>query len=397
MGLIAALAAVPMFGAAGIAIDTYRQMHAQSRLQAALDAGALAGASTINTTNEGIDRIIRQFAESNGIGDLIDANTGLKVTFLPNGAIHVRAVGTIPTTLGNLLGISKLNISAESEVMAGRTGAEVALVVDTTGSMNTEGKMQALRTAASNFVKIIDNTNGNHDESMIRVSLVPYARYVNVGTSNRDAAWMDPVNESGGNVWHGCVGSREYPYNISDTSYGDGVPPIMNEACAQPIEPLTADAARLLDRIGGLTGQGLTYIPGGLVWGWRTLTSKAPFSEGASATEADEKNIRKYIVLMTDGDNTVQKFAGSPEHKRLGNGNSAPAADKLTLELCNRIKSDSVTIFSIAFKVTSNATRKMLSDCASSGHNYYDASDPAQLSAAFNAIGAQVAAVRLSR
>lgn len=39
----------------------------------------------------------------------------------------------------------------------------------------------------------------------------------------------------------------------------------------------------------------------------------------------------------------------------------------------------------------------MLSNCASSGDNYYDADDPAQLSAAFNAIGAKVAAVRLSR
>jgi CO/xanthine dehydrogenase FAD-binding subunit len=39
----------------------------------------------------------------------------------------------------------------------------------------------------------------------------------------------------------------------------------------------------------------------------------------------------------------------------------------------------------------------MLRNCATSADNYYDADDPAQLSAAFNAIGAKVAAVRLSR
>jgi hypothetical protein len=39
----------------------------------------------------------------------------------------------------------------------------------------------------------------------------------------------------------------------------------------------------------------------------------------------------------------------------------------------------------------------VLSNCASSSENYYDADDPAQLSAAFNAIGAKAAAVRLSR
>ncbi len=232
---------------------------------------------------------------------------------------------------------------------------------------------------------------------MIRVSLVPYAQYVNVGTGNKSASWMDPVNESTGNVWRGCVGSREYPNNIIDGSYGDGIPPIMNETCAQPIEPLTADTDRLLGRIGSLTGGGLTYIPGGLAWGWRTLSAIPPFSEGVSATEADQKNIRKYIVLMTDGDNTVQKFPGKPEHRRLGNGSNAPAADKLTLELCENIKSDGVTIFSIAFKVSGVNTRYMLARCASNPDNYYDADDPAQLSAAFNAIGANVAAVRLSK
>ncbi len=391
-----ALAAVPLFGAAGIALDTYRHMQAQARLQAALDAGALAGAATVNASEESIRQVIKEFALANGMDEVIDIDKGLKITFRSSGAIHVRADGAVNTTLGNVLGISKLNISAETEVMAGRSGAEVALVLDTTGSMNSGGKIQALRDAASDFVKIIDNTNANSAEGMIRVSLVPYARYVNVGTANKGASWMDPVNESGGNVWRGCVGSREYPNNTIDGSYSDGIPPIMNETCAQPVEPLTADSAKLLNRIGGLTGNGMTYIPGGLAWGWRTLSAVPPFSEGASATEADQKHIRKYVVLMTDGDNTVRKLPGSPEHTS-GGGNVTQAADKLTLELCDQIKAEQITIFSIAFKVSSTKTRNMLRNCATSADNYYDADDPAQLSAAFNAIGAKVAAVRLSR
>ncbi len=167
------------------------------------------------------------------------------------------------------------------------------------------------------------------------------------------------------------------------------------DCCAQPVEPLTTDTAKLLGRIGGLVAGGTTYIPGGLAWGWRTLSAIPPFSEGVSATEADQKNIRKYVVLMTDGDNTVHKLPGNPKHT--SKGNASQAADKLTLELCDRIKADQITIFSIAFKVTSGNTRRMLSSCASSGGNYYDADDPAQLSAAFNAIGAKVAAVRLSQ
>ena len=395
--LIVALSAVPLFGAAGIAIDTYRHMQAQAHLQAALDAGALAGASTINATNEGIEQVIREFASANGIDEVIDPEKDLVVTFRSSGAIHVRAEGAVNTTLGNVLGISSLRIWAETEVMAGRTGAEVALVVDTTGSMNSGGKIEALRNAARDFVNIISETNDNTGGDTINVSIVPYAQYVNVGTQYKGAAWMDPVNESGGNVWRGCVGSREYPNNITDNSYGDGVPPIMNINCAQPVEPLTSDKAKLIGRIAGLTGNGMTYIPAGLVWGWRSLSAIPPFDQGVGPTEADTKGIRKYVVLMTDGDNTVRKLPGSPHHTSSGPGNISQTADNLTLELCDRIKAEAITIFSIAFQVSSGSTRNMLRKCATNSQNYYDADDPAQLSAAFNAIGAKVAAVRLSR
>ncbi len=397
IGVAVAISAIPLLGAASLGLDTFRQLDAQARLQAALDAGALAGASTANANEQKIRKVIHDFASANGIGELINPATGLDIKFNTNGSIRVSAQGEIPTTLGSLLGIPSLSVQAATEVMAGRSGAEVSLVVDTTGSMNSDGKMQALRTAAAEFVSIISHANGNNAEGVIRVSLVPYAQYVNVGTGNKGAGWMDPVNESGGNVWSGCVGSREYPGNITDGGYGDGIPPIMNEYCAQPIEPLTADTDRLLNRIAGLTGSGLTYIPAGLVWGWRTLSAIPPFSEGVSGTEADEKGIRKYIVLMTDGDNTVRKLPGDHKHTRNGSGNVSQTADKLTLELCERIKGDGVTIFSIAFKVSGGNTRNMLARCASNPDNYYDADDPAQLSAAFHAIGTKVAAVRLSK
>jgi Flp pilus assembly protein TadG len=395
IGIVLAISAIPLLGAASFGVDTFRQHDAQARLQAALDAGALAGASTVNANEQTIRTVIQDFARANGIDELIDPATSLDIKFNTNGSIRVSAKGEIPTTLGSLLGVDSLSVHASTEVMAGRTGAEVALVLDTTGSMNSDGKIQALRTAASDFVKTIDNTNANTADGMIRISLVPYAQYVNVDTANKGASWMDPVNESAGNVWNGCVGSREYPNNIIDGSYGDGIPPIMNETCAQPIEPLTADTAKLLGHIAGLNGSGLTYIPGGLAWGWRTLSAMPPFSEGTSATEAEQNNIRKYIVLMTDGDNTVRKQPGNPEHVKVGN--ASQAADKLTLELCDRIKDQDITIFSIAFKVSNGNTRNMLSNCASSSENYYDADDPAQLSAAFNAIGAKVTAVRLSK
>ena len=44
IGLAFAISAIPLLGAASLGLDTFRQMDAQARLQAALDAGALAPA-----------------------------------------------------------------------------------------------------------------------------------------------------------------------------------------------------------------------------------------------------------------------------------------------------------------------------------------------------------------
>lgn len=396
--LITALCAIPLFGVAGIAIDTFRHQQAQAQLQAALDAGALAGAATVNASEQDIRQIIEQFADTNGINDIIGSKPVLTITFNDNGSIRVRAEGKIRTTLGNVLGVDRMNIAAETEVMAGKGGAEVALVVDTTGSMGQGGKMAALKDAAKTFIDIVEYTNKQGYERIF-VSIVPYAARVNVGKNNRQASWLGTVDSSGGKVWEGCVGFRDAPNDIRDSSYGDRIPPVYrrsqsNYICPEAIEPLTANPQKLRQKVNSLYPGGHTYIPGGLIWGWRTLSSMEPFSEGADPTEAEQKRIRKYIVVMTDGVNTMRKRYGDADLEVSGNPSVANAR---TLDVCENVKADGIDIFSIAFQVNDSTTQNMLRNCASDPSNYYDASDPAQLSAAFRSIGSKVASVRLSK
>lgn len=397
--MMAAFLAVPMFGVAGIALDAYRLGEAQARLQSAIDAGALAGASSTSARQEDIRDTVLKFATANGAGNIISDPAGIKIDIFKDGTITVRAEGRINTTLTSLLGYKTMDVVAETAVKSLSGGAEVALVVDTTGSMNAEGRIGALRAAARKFISIIESANSNKSEH-IKVSLVPYAAYVNVGTSNKNASWLGTVDESGGKVWRGCVGPREHPKDTQDNGYGVRVPPMMNIHCGNEIEPLTSDAARLNSRVDSLTATGLTYIPAGLMWGWRTLSETAPFTEGASKPKAKDDNIHKVVVLMTDGQNTLEKVPGTPVLKYTGvaHGNFDTAnADARMLEVCENVKDAGIEVYTIGFKLQEPDMKAKLEQCSSSPENYFDAGSDAQLSAAFQSIANKVSAIYLSK
>ena len=68
------------------------------------------------------------------------------------------------------------------------------------------------------------------------------------------------------------------------------------------ITPLTDTRSTVTTAIDALAANGNTVIPAGLLWGWRVLSSTAPFTEGAAYS--DEKWV-KAVVLLTDGENDV--------------------------------------------------------------------------------------------
>lgn len=404
IALITALAALPLFGAVGVAVDVFRKGEAQSRLQAALDAGALAGASSSTTNQAQIRKQIRQFVMSNGGDQLLNNANMIDITFASNGRIIVSAEGTIGTTVTGVFGMSEMKIMAASEVKASNGGAEVSLVLDTTDSMNSEGRIEALRTAASEFVKVIGEANGPSGDR-IKVSLVPYAHYVNVGTGQAGASWLDNTALGANQVWHGCVGPREYPANTRDSGYNNTIPRIIDDLtvsdsytdtpCAPEIVPLTADQSVLNSRLTALTATGTTYIPAGLMWGWRTLSDTAPYTEGEGPTMTAAKNIKKFIVLMTDGLNTMEKVSGTPYLQH--NNFITEASDNLTLEICSNVKDAGIEVYTIGFKLIEPEMKAKLEQCASTPENYYDAADDNQLSAAYRAIGQHISAVHLSK
>lgn len=459
IGITLAVAAIPLVASAGIAVDYINRNQAQAKVQAAVDAGALAGASMRNASEANIRKAIKDFAESNGVGEYLNNPSALKIEIASNGAITVEAEGRVPTTLSRVLGFEYLEVGARSQALRGESGAEVALVLDNTKSMEEGGKIASLRTAANGFVDRLMTLNDG-DPDRIKISIVPYAQYVNVGLGNRNASWIDVepdktvtwndchipgsertetktydqdgvsttgtyyvydyyasddprcVEQTYNYNWEGCVGSRDYPYNTSDSRSDIKYTGPRHTFCPNPITPLTEVKTTLTSAIDALNTNFYrdinTYIPSGLMWGWATLSAGSPYTEAVTDTIAERDGISKHLVLMTDGVNTIAKnelpnnstdatddeFKSS--HSRSG-GTAKTDADTITAELCENIKATGITVYTVAFQVSDAGTQSLLKSCATSPAYYFDADDAISLTSSFETIANKVAAVRLSK
>jgi Flp pilus assembly protein TadG len=152
--IIFALAAVPLIGFAGAAIDYSRAHSDKAAMQAAADATALMLAKTASSLTP--DQLVVQATKY--FKSIFTRNevTGVQVeaTYIPAGSqqIVVNASGKVPTSFMNVIGQPSLNITATSTVTWGNSRLRVALVLDNTGSMALSGKMTALKTATKNLL-----------------------------------------------------------------------------------------------------------------------------------------------------------------------------------------------------------------------------------------------------
>jgi Flp pilus assembly protein TadG len=193
-------------------------------------------------------------------------------------------------------------------------------------------------------------------------------------------------------TWEGYVGSRAYPLNVQDSSPKKKIPGLLSVTGSAEIQPLTHNRKLLVDKINSLVPDGETYMPEGVMWGTRVLTEQAPFSE-AKATGKGGLSVRRVLVLMTDGMNTL-----SPDGEFHIKNNDSTQADLYTAEACNEAKAQKLEVFTISFgNAVPNSAKVLLAACASSPANFYSAKSSADLKQAFEDIAAQMLNVRLSQ
>jgi len=383
-----ALSLVMLCGAVGLSVDGARVYGAKQKLQAAVDSAVLAAArrAMADGDTDDVNEAFARFLAASLVDPEIRVRSSAPDLSTPR-RVSAQLVADVSTIFMPVLGFESVEIRVGSSATFTFTRLEIALALDNTGSM-LGSKLDALKISAKRMVDDLLDKAPNPGDT--RFALVPFAQYVNVGTGNRTAPWMDvPVDPL--NAWNGCVGSRPSPLNTQDGSYGTRVPGILGVMCPSPIQPLTASRAELENAIDAMAAVGSTYIPSGLMWGWRVLSTQAPFAESAGDRVDGEGNkINKVLILMTDGENTASP--SFPGHA----GTDITLANQLTTQSCEAIKADRVRIFTIAFDVASDPIKDLLRACATNPGLFFDAADASQLDAAMQAIGSQLGGLRLT-
>lgn len=182
---------IPLIGVTGAAIDYSRASIVRTTMQAALDATVLAVSSEAATlTPAQLNE--KASAYFNASFHRPDAkNVQLTATYTNNGAhsLVLSATTSVDTTLMGILGIDTIDLGATTSSKWGDKRLRVALALDTTGSMSSGNKIGALKTATKNLLDELKNAAQNNGD--IYVSIIPFSKNVNLGSSNYSASWID--------------------------------------------------------------------------------------------------------------------------------------------------------------------------------------------------------------
>jgi hypothetical protein len=290
----------------------------------------------------------------------------------------------------------------------------VAMALDNTGSMADDGKMPAMQSAAKALVDQLSALAKNNGD--IYISIIPFAKDVNVDDSNYNQSWIDwtdwdnnnqtcsgnwpnqtctPKNH---NTWTGCVTDRDQDYDTKNTAptnsatrfpaeeYVSGSEKYCkmgNHPYLQPVMPLSYDWSAIKTRIGNMEPTGNTNQGIGMAWAWMTLTQSDPYNAPAKDPNYTYKDA---IVLLSDGLNTQNRW--------YGNAAQIDARQKI---LCDNAKSAGITVYTVQVNTGGDATSAVLQYCASGPQNFYMVTSASQTAAVFSSIGTSLSKLRVAR
>ncbi len=217
IAVVFAVMAPVMIGAAGMALDFSQAYLVQQRLAQAIDAAALAAAASSTDATE-IEQKVQDFFDANYPPEKLGATFDPEVTVVGD-EVTVTGSAEYNTRFLNVIGISEINVDANTVVQREVQGLEVALVLDNTGSMSSNDNIDALKEATESFIDILFDRTSNPD--YIKIGLVPYANSVRVGRYglglNPDGSdydgdafvtlpdEMDYTDDHTSTDWYGCV------------------------------------------------------------------------------------------------------------------------------------------------------------------------------------------------
>ncbi|MCB8840833.1 pilus assembly protein TadG-related protein [Aurantimonas sp. VKM B-3413] len=177
-GVIAALVAVPLILGMGGAVDYSNALRKRMSVQTAADAAALAAAKY--TGNDETERVRQadMLFNANLESDVTIISKQLKI----NGKSYIYDVKfSSPTAFLGLMAVNDLTMSVEAVSAHSDIPLDIVLVLDSTGSMASSGKMTQMQAAVKLFLGNFDASSG---VTNVQVAMVPFDTEVRVNNLN---------------------------------------------------------------------------------------------------------------------------------------------------------------------------------------------------------------------
>jgi len=273
IGVVFGLTAATAMLTVAVALDYTRALASRAELQSAVDAVALRAMQEYSTGSRGTTLINSATSYLAAIvhDSSVSLDAGMPSLNADGTAICASVTRDMPSTLMKVANINTISLHASAcSSVSGAGTLEIALVLDTTGSMGnstSDGstKIAAMKTAANNFIDYMFDTSPL--KANTTMSVVPFAAAVNVGTAYNGAAWFDLTGASSESFkspafvrdasvaasrfalftqlkairsswdWTGCVESLPYPRNVTDSPPSPTVPDSYFVPLLAPDEP----------------------------------------------------------------------------------------------------------------------------------------------------------------
>ncbi|WP_417523744.1 pilus assembly protein TadG-related protein [Marinovum sp.] len=325
--VLAMIIFVGIIAICGFGVDLMMNEMKRAKLQATLDRAVLAAADLEQNLDPA--SVVQDYFTKSGMGETLSSTTvddGLNYRIVSATAQQT----SDPLFLG-VLGINQMVAPAAGEAMERMSNVEISLVLDRSGSMGSNNKIQNLRAAAREFVDTVIQPAGA--PSLTTVNLVSYNATVNLGS-----VVSQYFNLSAEHNYSSCAIFPDTAFDtlaISRTAELDRLshfdPWSTSESSTEISSPWcpdddygaivvqSADAEALKDRIDNLGAGGNTAIDLGMKWGTALLdpSSQSLVSDMIADGHADpivagrpsaytDPDALKIIVLMTDGANTTE-------------------------------------------------------------------------------------------
>ena len=332
---------VLMLMVGGIGIDLMRFERDRSKLQYTLDRAVLAAADLEQTLDP--ESVVQDYFDKADLGSYlrdvtVEEGLGYRV-------VTADAEAEVYTQFMHMTGLDMLSAPAMSVAEERIDSVEISLVLDVSGSMNSNSRLTNLKIAAKDFVDtMVDNT----EDGKMSMSIIPYATQVSLpdGVASRlnmsdEHDYSRCVNFAGSDFhdtaitqaqplertmhfdpWRTWDGRDNDPMiMVGMTSNLNSTIPVCEARSDRELVVMQKDKTVLKTFIDNLTARGNTSIDIGMKWGTALLDPAfRPVVGGLIADgdvdggfadrpyNFDAGEVLKVVVLMTDGQNTSQYY-----------------------------------------------------------------------------------------